>query len=234
MRALLLALAALGAHAQTAPDFEVASVKVAPPRSGAAGYTAVESDPAMVRYSNITLKNLLAMAYRINSDLVSGPEWIDSAQYDVAARLPPDTAKDRVPAMLQRLLTERFKLAVHRETKEQRAYLLVVAKGGPKLKEGRAEGGQSQMWPGGISGPSMPVGVLASMVGRFLGYQVVDKTGLTGTYDIMLRFTPENSKEPGTDLRAALQEQLGLRLETGKAPVETLVVDRAERVPTEN
>jgi uncharacterized protein (TIGR03435 family) len=230
MRALAAVLVfAICAHAQPAPRFEVASVKMSPPRHGTAAYTALDADPAMVRYSNITLVNLLANAYHIDSTRISGPAWIDETPYDIQAKLPAGTPKDQVWAMLQALLTERFKLTVRKETKEQKAYLLVVGKNGPKLKKGRPEGGQNQMLPGRIMGGNMPMSMLAALLTRFAGYPVVDKTGLQGTYDIDLKFAKDTS-----DLAAAVQEQLGLRLETGKAPVETLVVDRAERVPVEN
>lgn len=232
----VLVIAAISAQGQPTPAFEVASVKVAPPRTGTAAFTAVDSDPAMVRYSNMTLLNLIAIAYHRDSRLImAGPAWLDSDAYDVVAKLPPDTAKDQVPAMLQTLLTERFRLTVHRETKEQRAYTLVVGKNGPKLKAGRQEGNsQNQMLPGGIMGHAMAMGTLASILARFVGYQVVDKTGLQGEFDINLKFTPENSKELGPDLFAAIQEQLGLKLEPGKAPVSMLIVDHAERIPIGN
>jgi uncharacterized protein (TIGR03435 family) len=240
MRAVKFAVALLGittvsALAQSAPAFEVASVKVAPPRTGTAGFTAMTSDPAMVRYSNITLKNLIAIAYDFDSRLIlAGPTWFDNVHYDVAAKLPPDTPKDRVPVMLRTLLAERFKLAVHRETKEQRVYYLVVGKDGPKLKEGRESGSQNQMVPGGIMGHSMPMDVLTAMLSRFVGYQVVDNTRLTGTFDITLKWVREDDKDNGPELSAALREQLGLKLEPGKAPVEMLIVDHADRIPTDN
>ena len=183
----------------------------------------------MVRYSNITLVNLLANAYHIDSARISGPAWIDETPYDIQAKLPAGTPKDQVPGMLKTLLTERFKLTVHKEMKEQKAYLLVVGKNGPKLKDGRPDGGQNQMLPGRLMGANMPMGMLAALLSRFAGYPVVDKTGLPGAYDIDLKVAKDNS-----DVAAALQEQLGLKLETGKAPVETLVIDRAEKVPIEN
>jgi uncharacterized protein (TIGR03435 family) len=135
-----MAVSVICGIAQTPLQFEVASVKIAPPRSGSAGYVAMDSDPAMIRYANITLKLLIAAAYRFDSDrILSGPDWVDSQKYDLAAKLPAGAAKDQVPAMLQSLLLEQFKLVVHRETKDQRVYLLVPAKGGHRLKEARAE-----------------------------------------------------------------------------------------------
>jgi uncharacterized protein (TIGR03435 family) len=235
LASILLAMEAIGAHGQAGPAFEVASVKVAPPRSGTARYTAMDSDPAMVRYSNISLQNLIAIAYNFDSRLVmGGPPWLGSDVYDVVAKIPPATPKNQIPAMLQTLLAERFKLALHRETKEQRAYFLVVGKNGPKLKPAREEGVQNQIIPGGIMGHAMSMDLLAASIARVVGYHVVDKTGLPGAFDIDLRFTPENSKEPGPDLLTCIQEQLGLKLEPGRAPVEMLTVDHAERIPTEN
>ncbi len=239
MRAFTLASTvlalAIGAQGQPAPAFEVASVKVSPAREGTAGFTAMDSDPAMVRYSNITLHLLIAIAYKFDSRLITGgPPWLDSDKYDVSAKMPPGTPKDQVPAMLQALLADRFKLALHRETKDQRAYFLVVGKNGPKLKPAREEGGQNMIIPGGIIGHAMTMRVLAGSVASVVGYHVVDKTGLPGAFDIDLRFTPENSKEPGPDLLTCIQEQLGLKLEPGRAPVEVIIVDRADRIPTEN
>src|SRR5207248_8293869 len=124
---LLPGITAIAAHAQPAPAFEVASVKASPPRAGTAGFIAMDTDPAMVRYSNVSLKILIAMAYKFDSGRIQGgPAWLDDQLYDLAAKLPAGASKDRVPAMLQTLLAERFKLAVHRETREQRVYFLVV------------------------------------------------------------------------------------------------------------
>jgi uncharacterized protein (TIGR03435 family) len=118
------------AWTQPPPSFEVATVK---PASRNAGLFSAATDPAMVRYSHVTLRNFVEIAY--NNRLISGPAWLDSEYYDLAARLPAGTAQDRVPSMLKTLLAERFKLAIHREVKEQRVYFLVVAKNGPRLKE---------------------------------------------------------------------------------------------------
>jgi uncharacterized protein (TIGR03435 family) len=183
---------------------------------------------------------------RFDSRLVlGGPAWLDDQLYDLTAKLPPGALKDRVPVMLQTLLAERFKLAVHRETKEQRVYFLVVAKNGPKLKETLAADDQGvqqlrgdrltvQLVRGGIMGHSMHMGALAASLADVAGYQVVDHTALTGMFDINLKWTPEDSKGIGPDLFTAIQEQLGLKLESGKAPVEMLMIDHAERIPSEN
>jgi uncharacterized protein (TIGR03435 family) len=243
---VLLGITAISAHAQPAPAFEVASVKASPPRAGMAGFIAMDTDPAMVRYSNVTLKLLIAFAYRFDSPLVQGgPAWLEDQPYDLAAKLPAGTSKDRVPAMLQTLLVERFKLAVHRETTEQRVYFLVVGKNGPKLKAAEKADEQDvqqvrgdrlalQIVRGGIMGHSIAIGSFAGSLAPVVGYQVVDHTGLTGTFDIDFTWTPDDSKGTGPTLFTAIQEQLGLKLEPGKAPVEVLLVDHAERIPMEN
>jgi uncharacterized protein (TIGR03435 family) len=242
----LLGITAISAQAQPGPVFEVASVKAASPRAGTEGLIATDTDPAIVRYSNITLKGLIALAYRFDSRLIlGGPAWLDDQLYDLAAKLPPGARNDSVPVMLQTLLAERFKLAVHRETKEQRVYFLVRGKSGPRLKEALPEDDQGaqqlrgdrppvQFVQGGIIGHSMQLGTLASVLALAAGYQVVDHTGLTGIFDINLKWTPEDSTGIGPDLFTAIQEQLGLKLESGKAPVEMLMIDHTERIPSEN
>jgi uncharacterized protein (TIGR03435 family) len=242
----LLGIPAILAQSQSPLAFEVASVKAAPERAGQAALIAMDTDPAMVRYSNVSLKILIAMAYRFDSRLVQGgPAWLDEQPYDLTAKLPPGVSKDRVPEMLRTLLAERFHLVLRRETKEQRVYFLVVAKNGAKLTKARSAEGKdldqvrgdhppSQITSGGIMGHSMTMRTLAGNLAILLKTQVVDHTGLTGTFDIDLRYTPEESKDPGPSLFAAIQEQLGLKLETGKGPVEVLVVEGAERIPTGN
>ena len=235
------------ASAQSAPSFDVASVRLSPPRTGTGRYIATDSDPSMVRYSNVTLRILIAMAYRFNSDLVTGgPAWIDSQTYDVDAKLPPGVPKDQVPTMLQTLLADRLSLAVHRENREQRVYLLQSGKRGPKLKQSRepdnagdveqvrGDHAPVQLLPGRIMGHPINLATLAAALSHFVGAQVVDRTGLSGRYDVDLRWTPDEDAQDASELFAALREQLGLDLESGRAPIEVLVVDRAERVPSAN
>jgi uncharacterized protein (TIGR03435 family) len=147
--------------------------------------------------------------------------------------------------MLQDLLAERFKLALHRESKEQRVYFLVAGKGGPKLKEVPAPDPQDaqqvrgarlpmQMMRGRIIGHSVGVGMLAGALSQMTGYQVVDRTSLAKTYDIDLKWTPADDKDFDSEILPALQEQLGLKLEAGRGPVEVIVIDRAERNPEAN
>ncbi len=243
---VLLAVTVLSAQEEASPAFEVASVKVAAQRTGTASLIATDTDPAMVRYSNITLKILIAIAYRFDSRLIrGGPAWIDDQLYDLAAKLPAGASQDRVPVMLQALLAEKFKLAVHRETKEQSVYFLVQGKTGPRLKQAQSTDDQSvqrlrgdhppiQITHSGILGHSMDMGTFAATLAHVAGHQVVDHTGLTGLYDINLTWRPEDDKDFAPELFTVIQEQLGLKLESGKGPVEMLVIDHADRDPGQN
>ena len=239
----LLAASVIPAQPQAAPTFEVASVKLAPPRTGTERFIAMDTDPAMIRYSNISLKILIAIAYGFDSDRVlGGPAWLDSQGYDLAAKLPTGVSKNKVPAMLQALLADRFKLVVHRESKDQRVYFLVVGVGGLKVKEAQEADGQNveqvrgehmplQIVRGGITGQSIPIEALAGALASVAGDPVVDRTGLTKKYDIDLKWTPEDDNGYNPALFSAIQKQLGLKLEPGRAPIEVLLVDHAARIP---
>ena len=138
--------------------------------------------------------------------------------------------------MLRALLEERFKLTTHRETKESQGYALVVAKGGPKLKPASASPGQNAVYPGGLQGA-----VSRSGLARLRhwpdpsGRPVIDKTGIQGNYDIQLTYARDGTTDSSRpSIFTAIQEQLGLKLESQKIPIEMLVIDRCDRVPTEN
>jgi uncharacterized protein (TIGR03435 family) len=140
--------------------------------------------------------------------------------------------------MMQAMLADRFRLEFHRETKTRPEYALVVAKGGPKL-QAAAEDEHLSSSQGDrlLKGSALPVSTLASMLISVVGAPVLDQTGLTGKYDVDLKFAPlletavEDENLP--DIFAALQDKLGLKLEAIKGPVEVLVIDRAE-MPTAN
>jgi uncharacterized protein (TIGR03435 family) len=177
-------------------------------------------------------------AYRVHDYTYSAPAWLDSALFDVVAKLPANGSSNRYPEMLQTPPAERFKLVVHRETKDVPGLALVVDKKGPRIKP--VEPGDS----GWSSGPNMVQGTKASMaqfadaLSTALNRPVKDFTGLPDVYDIKIQWAPDmpSSSDP-TDLPgsvyAAVQE-LGLRLQVQKVPVEVVVVDHIERVPTEN
>ncbi|MGA1984264.1 MAG: TIGR03435 family protein [Acidobacteriaceae bacterium] len=190
-----------------------------------------------------------ALAYA--PDQVKGlPEWVTNERYDVDARVAdadrpawqnPVAQKQMLQSMLQSLLAERFRLVVHREVREASVSSLVVAKGGPKFKQTDPTAKPSdgfRMPDGGIEvtrqdglgfyGTSM-ANFASFLVGWNRGGAIQDKTGLTGRYDIILKFAPS---EPGDEVLSALPS-LGLKLDTQKSQVETLVIDHIER-PSEN
>jgi uncharacterized protein (TIGR03435 family) len=232
--------AALVAFGQTPPAFEVASVK---PNTSGSGSSRTSGTTGQITITNRSLKELIKMAYSVQDFQISAPDWLGSAKFDIVAKIPAGAPKDQRPAMMQALLAERFHLAVHRESKEMPAYALVLAKSGPKLQ---------QVEPGGtsmndnednnsrrIAAERASMAVLAETLARIVEHPVVDHTGLQGVYSLKLQYTPDNPKSDGPDaagpsIYAALQEQLGLKLQTQKLPVDVIVVDHVDGVPTEN
>jgi uncharacterized protein (TIGR03435 family) len=294
---LLLCGVMFAQGADPALSFEVASVRpsvpdangrlnLSPPRGGPG-----TDDPERFSNAGVSLKGLVLMAYNVKSYQVTAPAWLDTERYDIVAKIPPAASKEQFNQMLQNLLTERFHLALHRETKELPAYELVIGKNGSKLKETTMD--LSAPAPAGARGPikmdpngfpvldrvgmmtmmtsrnnvvearlvakAQPVSMLLQMLEGQLKGPVLDKTGLTGKYDFTLEYSPDTTivmpllaEGPpggapggttggtppeitsGPPLGKALQEQLGLRLEQKKAPLELLVIDRADKTPTEN
>ena len=195
------------------------------------------------------------------ADITGGPGWIASDTYDIAATAGRDTPFEQMAGpMLRALLERRFQLKVHRETKEAAVYFLTVAKGGPNL-EATKEGGcvpidpnhppapgaapsQARPYCGNIMMQAMSImkltahGVTLKQVAEALltgmvDRPVIDRTGLSGQYDIQIEFAPEGADLDAPSIFEALQVKLGLKLEPGRGPVESLIVDRVER-PTEN
>lgn len=194
--------------------------------------------PTELYLENTSLRKCIALAYNVSEDrdnAISAPDWLNFERYDIAAKFPAGTPLDQVRAMLQNLLADRFKLRLHRESKEVAMYALVTAKNGPKLAESAAgTQGSIGMSQGHLSGKGVPVAALADRLSGpvfQLGRPVVDRTGISGLYDFTLDWGSDDSTP---SLFTALQEQLGLRLEAQKGSVEVLVVDSMERKPTPN
>jgi len=279
--------------------FEAASVKPAGPfvpgeMGGMRGGPGT-GDPGRITIPRATLSELLARAYDVWLDQISGPAWLNDRSaypYRIDATLPPDTTREQFRLMLQNLLAERFHLRLHHETKTRPGYELMVASGGPKLQEWVPAANAAAGKPGvdGNGFPRLPPGASVSFVipkgggavpirmahretmatfcrglgadinmsnGTPLGgpqARVVDRTGLTGTYEFTLEFagsmgmmpSAPASGEPGVplasdptegvpDIFTAVQKQLGLKLVKVKdVPVDILIVDNADKVPTEN
>jgi uncharacterized protein (TIGR03435 family) len=227
---------------QAAPTFEVATIKPAPAQSPRWTQTQMSSDTETGKliYSNVNLKEVIGQAFKVQQYQISGPSWIETERFDIVAKFPPRSARDQVLLMLQGLLADRFKLTLHRETKELPVYALVVGKNGPKLTTTETETGITSnsnrtSWHV-VAKISMRL--LAEFLTNQVGRPVVDQTGLTGPYEITLDWAVDNptSNEaaPGPSIFTALQEQLGLKLDSTKGPVETIVVDHSEKTPPEN
>ncbi len=213
------------------PEFEVASVKPAPPPMN--GVSSRESvDGALLTYTNFTLQRLISNAYGVTERQIIGPAWIADNLFDIHARLPPRVSRSDVPAMLRRMLADRFKLVIEREKREMAVYALVIAKGGHKMKPVL---NNDSGYGGGIrriDGRGVTIATLAQLLSsRVTDRPVVDATGLGGRFAFSLEWAPEPD---GPSVYTAVQEQLGLKLEPRRMLTEVITVRRAERIPTEN
>jgi uncharacterized protein (TIGR03435 family) len=218
-----------------------------------------------VHAMDVTLRWALNEAYGISDDRLwsGGPGWLDKTRFDIEAKYDvakyPNLTRDQRQAMLQDLLADRFKLAIHHESKEFPVYALVTAKGGAKLTETKPENLQKSklygvmcMHKGGRKGDIEMEGCtmtqfsdsLSGYARNDLGRRVIDQTGLNGYYTIALHWDPVNTSDSssatleapesdGPALFTAVKEQLGLELKPIQSPIDTLVIDHVE-MPTEN
>jgi uncharacterized protein (TIGR03435 family) len=232
--------------------FDVASVKLGDPNDRHVGLHTQAG--GRFNTDNTPLRFLIQYAFGVNDYQISGgPSWTGSAPFTIEAK--PATAiavntpdgNEKIKLMLQSLLADRFKLATHWETREGAVYELVIAKSGPKLSltdpsyhSHDLDGGS-----GRLTGKGVPVSQHIGSLSRQLGRPIIDKTGLPGNYDFTLSYTPEErdpifgrpvsaeaaaAPDPNvTSMFSALQEQLGLKLESAKGPIKLLVIDHAEK-----
>jgi bla regulator protein blaR1 len=233
-----------------APAFEVASIK--PNKSDDRRTMFNIGEGGRVSCTNISPKMLIMMAYDLKPNQLTGaPSWVESERYDITAKAEGPAEPDQLKLMMRSLLADRFKLVIHRETKDLPIYELVTAKGGPKLKPAADAGAQNQlqmMRRGQMELQSASMAQLAQSLSSVVGRNVYDKTGLTGTYDMKLEWTPDESEnaikgppppdgkensapapESGPSLLIAIQEQLGLKLMPSKGPVDLVVIDHIDR-----
>jgi len=228
----VLCLTVPGGLGQSAPEFEVASVK--PQAPGGSPHVSIAGDPGRLTLTNITVRGLIREAYGLKIYPPSrGPDALSTDRYDVIAKVPPDASKEQRMLMLQRLLAERFKLVVHRETKELPIYRLVTGKDKPKLRAVEDDGSVPETSSGDghqIKAHHISMKLLAATLQGWIGDTVVDATGLTGLYDLNLDFNfDESISSEGPTIFEAVQRQLGLKLEAGKRPGEVVVIDHAEK-----
>jgi uncharacterized protein (TIGR03435 family) len=232
----LLGLSAPGVRGQSAgtarPEFEVASIKPHPPSEGPPGISMI-IEHGRLTFTAVTVRACIRKAYGLKIYPPSrGPDALSTDRYDIVAKAPGDATEEQTVLMLRALLEERFKLAVHRETRELPIYALVVGKNGPKFREAPADGTETQIDSGGghqIRAHHASMKLLASALSEHID-PVVDATGLTGLFDFNLDFTLDESlSATGISLFEAVQQQLGLKLEARKGPVEVVVIDHVEK-----
>ena len=227
------------------PDFLVAAIKPSDPNTSREGWS-FESDGRHITCFNATLSDIIAMAYGIHSkQIVSTPEWFTKDRFDISGTpdLPGIPNNKQIQQMYQKLLANRFHLAVHHETRQMPIYAMTVAKGGPTLafadpKETRSNTGSS----GGSGFRSLKfmnisMAELALNLSFYEDRPIIDQTSLPGRYDFALKWTYDISMESESgmplSLFTAIKEQLGLRLDAVKGPAPVLVVDQIEH-PTAN
>jgi uncharacterized protein (TIGR03435 family) len=272
---MLCPLAALGQTPDADFRFDAVSIRPSDHLSGGTKMRRGgpgTSDPERISYSGVSQRIVLTLAYDVDDFQVVGPGWLGTRPFDIVANIPPGTTKEQFKIMLRNLLKERFNLSLHHETRDTAVYELVVGKNGPKLRPAmEAENAPlfSAMttdkdghpdFPAGSSatGGKIDAGVmrmaarmcsmsdLAHDLKEFVDRPVLDKTGLTGSYDFKLDFSfvglggmlgrmaPAEEPTGAPSLFSALQDQLGLKLEPRKDTMDFLVIDHADEMPTDN
>jgi uncharacterized protein (TIGR03435 family) len=250
-----IAVSVAAAQDAAIPSFEVASIRSSgktreSPNMGAT--------TAGINYTNVTLRSCIATAYEVQEYRVSGPAWLDSEHYDITAKTDGRATTPQLRQMLQSLLTERFKVSLHRDKKDLPVLALVVGKSGFKAPLAEGDGPHS-FGPNGV-GPKFDLKSgsmilqrtsledFAAYLSKFagIGRPVVDRTELKGVYNINLQMVENPAGMSPAEMKTSLRDgmdgtgvltavqTLGLKLDPQHAPVEVLVLDHAEKVPTDN
>jgi uncharacterized protein (TIGR03435 family) len=234
------------AQGPATPTFEVASIR---PSEGGKGESIAGTQGGGLSARNARLSACIAWAYGVQDYQISGPSWLNELRFDIVAKAGSSATEADTRRMLQTLLADRFKLEFHRQSREMPALVMTVAKGGHKLKAVQTDDPPSfQTGKLQLTGKGATLAQLAEFLSGQLRTPVIDQTGLTGRFDYFLDInafvTEEIQKnlprdggppmEAGGIIAKAVQEQLGLKVESRKAPVEMLVIDHVEKTPTEN
>jgi len=238
------------------PEFTVATIKPGSPDAPRGGYGFRGQD---MTTTNVTVNWMIKLAYNVHArQIEGGPAWLDSAKYDTVGRpdTPGEPSRDQMKLMIQKLLADRFQLKFHTEKRERPVYAMVVLKTGAKIT---VSAGDPNAFPGigfgqgpgvlSLNGRNTGLDAVANALhSNVLDKPVVNLTSLTGRYDFALKFTPGPTQianfgagAPGTaadfdappDIFAAFQQQLGLKLESTKATVDVIVIEKIER-PSKN
>jgi bla regulator protein blaR1 len=228
-------------HAQSQPParpaFDVVSIK--PSRSGNSGAVAIgaQSTAGTVTLTGIKPRDVIARAYSLKPYQIVGPSWLDEEYYDIVAKSVQPVPDSEQRLMLQSMLASRFGLTAHIETRELPCYELVVRKDGLKIHPAAADDKGPRYFPNAgptaIRGKALSMARLADLLTSKTDRPVLDRTGVSGIFDIDLKWTADSDTEPGPSLFAAVEEQLGLKLQASKSPIEALVIDHIDR-PSRN
>lgn len=215
--------------------FEVASVRPVPPdRQGLTSISPWDSDLFVAR--NVSLRVLIETAFAVDDRNIDGlADKLGSREFDVEARVggQQKLSYEQMQPLLQNLLQERFHLAVHRVSREEKGYALAVSKSGAKLKAAASAGATMYILPAGLRGMGVTMETLAALLARPLDSPVQDRTGLRGSYDVTLDYRTMTSDDVSLpSIFTALEEQLGLKVIRAKVPVSVLVVDHVDAEPT--
>jgi uncharacterized protein (TIGR03435 family) len=234
----------------TKPQFEVVSIKPV----GFEGRVTMSPQPNGLYAEAVTARMLIRNAYRVQEFLIEGgPGWINEDRFTVNARAAGRLGQGELPLMMQSMLEDRFKLKVHRETREMPVYVLVPEKNGHKMRPAKDPNAPPESrgfsgTEGEFRAAAVNLTQIVNLLQAFVGRPIIDKTGATGLYDFTLRWSPNGGLDPfgpgtpatappadssGLTLFNALQDQLGLKLNAEKGPVEVIVIDNIEK-PTEN
>jgi len=243
MSPAILAAALFISALSAQPAFDGASVRASQSGRGEGDWRDdIQASPGSLIMRNVSLKTAIRWAYHVMNYQVTGPDWIESGRYNISGKAAGPADEDQLRLMLQALLTERFKLEFHRQAKELRAYEMVVAKGGAKFHESKIEG-EPVVNPDKarttVDVKAMPASYIVDMLSKVLHSPVINNTGFTGRYDATVniaRYMPDGSApfDPVATIVLAVQEELGLKLESKKMMLDLLIVDHAEKVPVEN
>ena len=253
--AATLAAMVIAGNARGASGAEFANASLRPNQKGNAGGEGSESEkislsPTGINMQNVSLRSCLRWAFSVRDSQIAGPAWLATQRYDIVANTDAAASGDEMKEMTKKLLANRFQLRLHRENRQLPVYAMVAGKKTAKLQT--AAGGAPIMMPIGgtlvFRNYSMPALAERLATRPFdLDRQVIDRTGLSGSFDFSLKLADnetdlkhtlegmaQGSADQGPSMITILQEQLGLSFKPQKAAVESLVIDSVEKVPSAN